>query len=126
MLDAYRLWSYWDMLSLNANAFYFASTTIAGLRATISATPSSNDAAMTPVHVNQTKVHMAELQKHAIVLGANVTSITIAEALNWLNDPSQKLFFQMATALRDIEQTLRKELFLTKLFVLESENVKYF
>jgi hypothetical protein len=116
------------MLQLNAAAFYKAVSTLSHARGavyvhTLRESPGLHQP-MKNFQQDEALANLNELQGQLIIMDAEVARIALDELLAKLEQPvSHK---ELGDELSIIDETLRRELSLKKIFVLERGNAKYF
>jgi hypothetical protein len=129
-----RLWSLWDMLELKAGAFVHTATDLARTAAFISGinNPSENqkaifksDTVLDEADRKYLRSRLVDLPVHLDALGADVTSLTVADAdarigLAWTT------WGAIERAFEDICSTLKRELSLKTVLVLQPQDTLYF
>ena len=132
-----RLWSLWDMLELKAGAFFEATAELTSLASWIGATSivGDSDAKENLIFHGDRKLEeidrtylgqrLTKLREHLNVIGAKVTLLALDEltersAYNWMT------WGYVKPNLEEIHNTLRRELSLLALVVLQPNEQAYF
>jgi hypothetical protein len=124
------------MLELKAGAFYEAASRLVGTAAWVAARSAPSDPEIEePVFHRNTKLddpsrifirsRLKGLPEHLDALGAHVTTLALNEALDSISR-SQADWGKVADAFEEITNTLRRELSLTAVLIIEREHREYF
>jgi hypothetical protein len=130
------LWSLWDMFELEAGAFYDATTHLSSLVSWIGATTSTRgEDTKGKVFHEDTKLDdagrvyistkLAQLRGHLETLGARVTLLAVDDLLKFA-EYEWTTWGHVKERLDEISNTLKRELSLLTLLVLESREQAYF
>ena len=139
MTSSKRLWSLWDMLKLNASAFFKAIST---LRYAQSAVQVMKDTGHGPVKSEEKMIKgiakttiqlLDELQQSLLILNTKITAMSVdrlkARLVLHVVDEDEKgivTYGEFADSMKDIDLRLKDELSHTKVFVLESGRENFF
>src|SRR5262249_36060258 len=123
-----RLWSLWDMLKFNASEFYRVSSVLRAAEALIEHMGKSDtNFDKIPISLNNRKTllkHMKVLSAALTVLGAKVTLVILHELVSSLKKKPK--YKNVVTDLAHLRSTLRGELSLLNVLVLEEGKSQYF
>lgn len=129
-----KLWSLWDMLELRAGAFVEAATAIANTVSYISGKSAAKPGEPSTFHEDKklegpdvTYVHLRlnTLLEHLDVLGADVTNVAVDDARKLVKS-FWATWGTARGALQEVETTLRRELSLKAVLVLQTEELLYY
>lgn len=128
MLNARRLWSLWDMLALNADQFYLVSLTLRRLKLKIEGgSDDEKGAALTGGQKDTLSPFIAALVEQLEKLGTKVTLIAAKRLSERLTDQNKDTTHQhVAECITHIEDTLKDELSLCKVYVIEENKHAFF
>jgi hypothetical protein len=137
LLDTRRLWSLWDMLKFNAEAFYKATTamqhTLSHIEAkdlkSIRNNPDGSATVSTindPVFLKLMRERCDELQELLSVLGTRITQMAVADLKQSGTGLSYATFEGLAGSFRDIRKTLERELSLVTLLALNAREQEWY
>jgi hypothetical protein len=125
------LWSLWDMMELKAGAFYHAATALAEISAWVSAskydteTPFNEANALIPQDQSFLGAKLSAVRAHLATLGAEITLLALEEAENALQR-DDATWGHARIRFDEIRNTLRRELSLRTLLVLERKEQSYY
>lgn len=127
-----RLRSLWDMLQLNAAAFYRATSTLRDMAVAIKELDDGDDpgAKLDTVRGESRKSFcetLSDLYQELEVLGTRVTQMVVRRLIDDLeSSPSPVTYKEAAEGFSEIESRLRDELSLSTVFVIPADKVRYF
>src|SRR6267154_3223207 len=121
----YGLWRLWEMLELDAGAFYYVTTRLESLRGFLDAKKQESNIVLSEsVRINLV-TDAADLIEHLDILNARVSLIAARELKREL-DFKDITWGEFGRAVSDLHTTLNRELSLIRLFVIEAEKQRYF
>src|ERR1700730_735468 len=131
-----RLWSLWDMLKLKADEFHDNTPKLVSLSTWIAAQSSEEDKEgkaklyhkdrdLDDSDRSYIQARFATLPQHLEALGARVTSMAVQDAREMIARP-YKTWADAKYCLDEIHNTLRRELSLATVLVLEPKEQEYF
>jgi hypothetical protein len=121
-----KLWSLWDMLELNAADFYEAVTRIQHARTSFEERPKSDEPISDELVLSIMRARLDSLEKSLKVLNARVTSMAVAELRKSLDTFIEPTYADVAMGFKDVGDTLRRELTLAKVLVLEPKAQEFY
>ena len=126
------LWSLWDMLRFEGDAFYRVTSVLSAVRGIIQGNVAHRQKKLLDVPQVYFTLRgllirnvRGELIKHLNVLGAPISAMA-AEDLAKLADDENATFERLEYLVGDLENTLRREMQLVNLFVMSAAEVAYF
>jgi hypothetical protein len=124
-----KLWSLLDMLKFNGSSFFEAVSITSAARSTMRrrVDQGEGDKTLSPSDNKNAPRTLKNLQEHTKRLGAKVTEMAVAELLTELRKRKKPISLKHLTdRVSVVENTLRRELSLIHLLVLDGDTQKYF
>jgi len=126
-----RLWSPWDMLELNASAFYAATSTIVDIGAWLAAQRTMEDSLFREDALIDHKAreyltdHFRKLPDHLRKLGANISQMAVQEAIDTINS-TNATWRDVRFLAEEVRNSIRRELTSVTMFIIEAEGKRYY
>jgi hypothetical protein len=122
-----RLWSLWDMLKFNARSFYSAVSTMRRAHALMDKESDKKKTEISAKERRSAPKVLARLETACAELGTPVTKMAVSELIEAIKSRKRRLTHEeFSSILKEVDGTLRRELSLVNLFVLDGKAQEYF
>lgn len=122
---SHGLWSLWEMLELNAGAFYSITSKLEAFRAFVDARAVEATIFIDSTSLEDLRSDVAELIEHLETLNARISLMVARELLIELGFPDVK-WGEFAGVVKELHDTLNRELSVVDVLIIEPERQRYF